>query len=53
MHYRRATATEPTTTVAGDTAVLATGRDLGIPSQKLQINVDAIQKSLKEMEVKS
>jgi hypothetical protein len=32
-----------TATSADDTAVLATGRDPGFASQKLQTNVDAIQ----------
>jgi hypothetical protein len=39
------TSTESTTaTFADDTAVLATDSDPGIASQKLQINLDAIQK---------
>jgi hypothetical protein len=47
------TSTESTTaTFANDTVVLATDSDPGIASQKLQTNLDAIQKWL-EMEDKS
>jgi hypothetical protein len=40
------------TTFADDTAVLATGRDPGIASQKLQTNVGTIQKWLKKWRIK-
>jgi hypothetical protein len=40
-------------TFADDTAVLATESDPGIASQKLQTNLDAIQKWLKKLRIKA
>jgi hypothetical protein len=47
------TSTQSTTAAFGeDTAVLATDSDPSIPAQKLQTNLDGIQKLVKEMEYK-
>jgi hypothetical protein len=48
------TPTESTTaTFADDTALLATDSDLGIASQKLETNLDAIRKWLKKSRIKA
>jgi hypothetical protein len=48
------TSTESTTaTFADDTAVLATDSDPGIASQKLQTNLDAVQKWLKTWRIEA
>jgi hypothetical protein len=48
------TSTETTTATFGeDTAVLATDRDPGIAPQKLQTNLDGIEKLLKKWRIKA